>query len=145
MANGIDLYQESRETHSASVANISGPGLTVILLGGQYRPDCMDTIGPLALQQLENLRGYRAFIGADGLSMDFGLTANDIESASLNARAIHNSRETILLADHSKFLSPSLFKIVDFNSISRIVSDHKPSYEWLAFLDQKGIELILPS
>ena len=36
------------------------PGLKVILIGGQYRPDRMDTVGPMAYQNLDNLRGYKA-------------------------------------------------------------------------------------
>lgn len=126
------------------VMELSGTDMNVILLGGQYRPERMDTVGPLVLQQMDNLRGFKAFIGADGLSMEFGLTANDIESASLYARAVAHSRETILLADHTKFLSPSLFKIVEFDRIARVVTDKAPSQEWRAFFEEKGIELILP-
>jgi len=122
--------------------DMSGPN--VILLGGQYRPDRLDTVGPLAITTLEQLRGYVAFVGADGLSMDFGLTANDIESAHLYRLAIRNARETVLLVDHSKFAKPSLFKIVDFDAVTRIVTDQSPSPEWGEFLAAKDIEVICP-
>lgn len=121
-----------------------GPGINMILLGGQYRPERMDTVGPLAMHALENLRGYRAFIGADGLSIDFGLSASDIESASLFAKAVENARDAILLADHSKFISPSLYRIVLFESISTVVTDKLPSPEWLEFLEEQGIDVVCP-
>src|ERR1017187_4362826 len=35
------------------------PGISVILLGGQYRPDRMDTVGMLATATLDQLRGYQ--------------------------------------------------------------------------------------
>lgn len=120
------------------------PEISVIMIGGHYRADRMDSIGPLATAAIEQLRGYLAFIGADGLSMDFGVTASDIDSAHLYRQVIRNARETILLVDHSKFLSPSLFKICEIEDISRIVTDHQPLPEWLEFLNGKGIEIVYP-
>jgi len=122
----------------------SYPDISVITIGGHYRPDRMDSVGPLATATIEQLRGYLAFMGADGLSMDFGVTASDIDSAHLYRQAIRNARETILLVDHSKFLSPSLFKICEIEDISRIVTDQRPLPEWLEFLNSKGIEIVYP-
>jgi DeoR/GlpR family transcriptional regulator of sugar metabolism len=123
---------------------LNASGLSVILLGGQYRPARMDTIGPLATASLDQLRGYLAFIGADGLSVDFGLTAGDIDSADLYRLAVANARETVLLADHSKFQTPSLFKIVGFDAISRIVTDRQPPPEWTEFLESRKVQVIYP-
>jgi DeoR/GlpR family transcriptional regulator of sugar metabolism len=120
------------------------PGVSVILLGGQYRPDRMDTVGPLATATLDQLRGYLCFIGADGLDRDFGPAAADIESAELNRRAVRNARQSILLADHSKFARASLCKIVDWDSVSRIVTDCAPNPEWMDFLSARGIQVDYP-
>ena len=131
--------------NSARLAlELDSPGLSVILVGGQYRQDRMDTTGPLATSALEQLRGYVAFIGADGLSVDFGLTASDIESAHLYRLAAANARQTILLVDHSKFEAPSLFKIVDWEAISRVVTDRRPAEDWMAFFARRQIEVICP-
>jgi DeoR/GlpR family transcriptional regulator of sugar metabolism len=123
---------------------LHSPGLKVILLGGHYRPERMDAVGPLAVRALEYLRGYVAFIGADGLSMDFGPTASDIESAHLYGLAMHNARETVLLVDHSKFHHPSLYKIAELDTVSRIVTDRRPSDEWMDFLDHRRIDVLFP-
>jgi DeoR/GlpR family transcriptional regulator of sugar metabolism len=131
--------------NSARLAlELDAPGVSVILLGGQYRPDRMDSVGPLAISTLDQLRGYICFIGADGLSMDFGLAAADIESAHLYRRAVHNARQTVLLVDHTKFQSPSLFKIVDWHEIQRIVTDQAPTAEWNEFLSSRGIAVTYP-
>lgn len=131
--------------NSARLAiELDRPGLNVILLGGQYRPDRMDTIGPLATAALDQLRGYIAFIGADGLNMQFGLAANDIESADLYRRAVHNARKTVLVVDHTKFVTPSLFKIVGFEAVAQVVTDRRPPAEWGAFFADLGIEVIHP-
>jgi DeoR family fructose operon transcriptional repressor len=120
------------------------PGVTIFTLGGRYRADRQDTVGPLATATLDQLRGYIAFIGADGLSMDFGPTASDSESAFLYRQAVRNARETCLLVDHSKFLTPSLFKIVDWEAISRVITDRPPPPEWAEFLASRNIECIHP-
>lgn len=117
---------------------------SIITLGGQYRPDRMDCIGPLAVSTLEQLRGFRAFIGADGLNMEFGVTASDIDSSHLYRLAIRNATETILMVDHTKFQTPSLFKICEIDSISRIVTDRQPPREWMTFLNEHGVEVIHP-
>jgi DeoR/GlpR family transcriptional regulator of sugar metabolism len=131
--------------NSARLAlEIDMPGVEVILIGGQYRADRIDTIGPLAAAMMDQLRGYLAFISADGLSMDFGPAAADIDSAHLNRLAALNARDTILVADHTKFEIPSLFKIVDWDKISRVVTDVAPSPEWSEFLRSKEILVICP-
>jgi DeoR family transcriptional regulator of aga operon len=123
---------------------LDAPGVSVILLGGQYRPDRMDAVGPVATSTLDQFRGYMAFVGADGLGMDFGLTAADIDSAHLYRLAIKNAREAVLLADHSKFVAPSLYRIVEWSEISRVVTDAAPLPEWREFFDARGIEVIYP-
>jgi len=122
---------------------ISGSG-GIIILGGQYRPDRMDTVGPIAVNTLEQLRGYHAFVGADGIAMDFGVSAADVESADLYRRVLNNAREATLLVDHSKFASASLFKIVDFDKINRIITDQEPTSEWQEFLNARNIKFLWP-
>ena len=131
--------------NSARLAlELDRPDLRVIMLGGQYRPGQMDTVGPLATATLERLHGFTAIIGADGLSMDIGLTASDVQSAHLFSLAVRNARRAVLAVDHSKFLAPSLCRIVDWAPINTIVTDRQPSEEWTAFLNERNIEIIFP-
>jgi DeoR/GlpR family transcriptional regulator of sugar metabolism len=131
--------------NSARLAlELDAPHLEVILLGGQYRPERMDTVGPMTAAALDQLRGFTAFIGADGLSRDFGLTAADIESAHVFGLAMKHARQSILLVDHRKFLSPSLFRIDGFEYVGRVITDRPPAREWRDFFEENGIELTCP-
>jgi DeoR/GlpR family transcriptional regulator of sugar metabolism len=123
---------------------VNTPGISVILLGGQYRPARMDTVGLLATATLDQLRGYLCFIGADGLDRDFGPAAADLESADLNRRAVRNARQTVLLVDHTKFAAASLCKVVDWELVARIVTDRAPTPEWMDFLSSRGIQVDYP-
>jgi DeoR/GlpR family transcriptional regulator of sugar metabolism len=118
--------------------------ISTVMLGGHYRPERMDTVGPLATSTIDQLRGYRAFIGADGLHLEFGVTASDIESAYLHNQVIRNAREMVLLVDHTKFLIPSLYKIAEMEAISRVVTDRPPPPGWSESFNAQGIELIYP-
>ena len=126
------------------VLELDSPNLEVILLGGQYRHERMDTIGPLAQAALDQLHGYVAFLGTDGLSMDHGVTASDVESAFLFRRAAANARKVILLADHSKFAAPSLCRLVGWDAIHLVVTDLLPAPPWLQFFAERSIPLLCP-
>lgn len=142
------LQNQKKVTIIANSARLAlefeNTNVSVIMLGGQYRPDRMDTVGPMAAAALDQLRGFKAFLGADGLSMDFGMTAGDIESAHIYRQALRNARQRILLVDYSKFLSPSLFKIESFEVIDRVITDRKPPREWIDYFNRMEIDLTWP-
>ncbi len=130
-------------TNSARLTlQLNTPGLRVFLIGGEYRPDRMDTVGPMAMSALNQVRGYVAFLGADGLSMDFGPSASDAASAHLHRLVVENARQAVLLVDSSKFGGASLFQIVDWSRISKIVTDREPDEPWKRFFDEKHIAVI---
>ena len=131
--------------NSARLAlELNAPGLNVFLIGGEYRPDRMDTVGPMAMSTLNHVRGYLAFIGADGLSMDFGPSASDVASAHLHRLVVENAREAVLLVDSGKFGGASLFQIVDWSRISKVVTDREPDEQWRRFFGEHNIQVIYP-
>ena len=139
------LYGVTVLTNSARLAlELNAPGLSVFLIGGEYRPDRMDTVGPMAMRALNQVRGYVAFIGADGLSMDFGPSASDVDSADLHRMVVENAREAVLLVDSSKFGGASLFQIFDWSRITKMVTDGEPDDQWKRFFEQHNIEVLYP-
>jgi DeoR/GlpR family transcriptional regulator of sugar metabolism len=76
--------------------------------------------------------------------MEIGPAAADLESADLNRRAVRNARQTVLLADHTKFAATSLCKIVGWESVARIVTNRAPTPDWMEFLTARGIQVDYP-
>jgi len=139
------LHEITVLANSARLAlELDASGVQLFLIGGEYRPDRMDTIGPLAVGTLNQIRGYTAFIGADGLSMDFGPSASDLPSADLHRQVVANALATVLLVDHSKFGSASLFQIVDWSQINTIVTDREPDGRWQEFFQERNISAVFP-
>jgi DeoR/GlpR family transcriptional regulator of sugar metabolism len=98
----------------------------------------------MAMSALNQVRGYLAFIGADGLSMDFGPSASDVASAHLHRVVVENAREAVLLVDSSKFGGASLFQIVEWVRISKVVTDREPDEQWKQFFEGQNIKAIYP-
>lgn len=124
---------------------LKAPGVDTLLLGGQFRQDRMDTVGPVAMETLEQLRGYRAFISTDGVSMEAGLSSVDIESAHIIKLVARNARENILMVDSSKFGHPALYKIMDFENVSTLVTEQKPTDEWSEFFESQNVNVLYPN
>ncbi|MCH2114875.1 MAG: DeoR/GlpR family DNA-binding transcription regulator [Pirellulales bacterium] len=124
---------------------LEGTSAHLFMIGGEYRPARMDTVGPMAMASLNTIRGYIAFIGTDGINMEFGPSASDIESAHLHRQVVQNASATNLLVDHSKFGSASLFQIVDWSQIDQIVTDRAPPTEWVQFFSEKKIDVVYPA
>jgi DeoR/GlpR family transcriptional regulator of sugar metabolism len=104
---------------------------TIVQLGGALRPDRLDTVGSITQIGVDQLRGYKAFQGGDGLDLIFGLSAIDHESAMTAKAILSNAKETIILADHTKFENPSLlYKIVDIERINTLVTDKRVNAAW---------------
>lgn len=139
------MHEVTILANSARLAlELDASGVQLFLIGGEYRPDRMDTIGPMAVNTLNQVRGYTAFIGADGLSMDFGPSASDLASAHLHRQVVANALSTVLLVDHSKFGSASLFQIVAWSEIATVITDVEPDRAWLEFFNERNITIIYP-
>jgi DeoR family transcriptional regulator, fructose operon transcriptional repressor len=116
----------------------------IIQLGGTLRKDRLDTVGTLAQLCIEQLRGYKAFQGGDGIDIGFGLSAVDHESALMAKIILGNAREICVLADHTKFENPSmLYKITDVDKIHRLVTDRPLAPEWEAACRTAGVDVIV--
>lgn len=138
-------YDLTLITHSARVALEFDVGtVRVIHIGGVYRPNILDNVGPMTIAAIEDLRGYKAFLGVEGLGMDFGASVFDADAAHIATAVSRTASRTFILADHTKLVANSIHRFADFDRISCIIADESPSAEWIAFLQSRGVELLLP-
>jgi len=116
----------------------------VILTGGLYRPERMDMIGPAAEATIGHLGGFKAFTGADDISIVGGISGADVATVTFARLVLRQAAEVIFVGDHTKFDKPALYKIADIDQLDVIVTDVRPSGEWEAAAERYGIRLVYP-
>ncbi len=121
---------------------VSAPGLTImttsintllvlhnceqhrlIMPGGTLRPGAMSLVGRLAENNLAEMTFDTAYIGADTIHPERGLSTYNEEEAHLNRAMIQACKRVVVLADASKFKGPALHHICDLSAVDWIVCD----------------------
>ncbi len=118
--------------------------IKVYCTGGRLRENSLSYIGQLARRCIEGFFTDSVFFSCRALSMDKGLTDASEDEAELRRLMMKNSKKSILLCDNTKFDKESFCKIGDLESIDYIVTDKKPSSQWMDFLRQNNIKILYP-
>lgn len=92
--------------------------IKTIVIGGPIKPTTKAICGYQSIQQLEQYRFDKAFLGINGIHPYLGLTTADIEEAAMKQTAIKLATESFVLADHSKF------EVVKFAQVSTLENIH---------------------
>ncbi|MHA6760704.1 DeoR/GlpR family DNA-binding transcription regulator [Streptacidiphilus sp. PAMC 29251] len=108
-------------TTAAAIAD--SPSTTVLLLGGRVRARTLATVGSWACAMLSGFVIDLAFLGANGISRELGLTTPDPVVADVKSKALQVSRRRIFLGDHSKFGAVSFCRFAEVADFEAIVTD----------------------
>ncbi|MFI2209559.1 DeoR/GlpR family DNA-binding transcription regulator [Streptomyces sp. NPDC020141] len=95
----------------------------VILLGGRVRGGTMATVDHWATGMLRELVIDLAYIGANGISRQYGLTTPDPAVGEVKAQAIRSARRHVLIGIHTKFGSVSFCRFAEPSQFETIVTD----------------------
>lgn len=95
----------------------------VIIPGGNLKKRTLALVGPVAEDYLEGLNAEKAFIGANGIDLDAGVTTPDLVEANVKKRMAEKAKEVIILADHSKFNTVTLVEVLDLEQVDKIITD----------------------
>jgi DeoR family transcriptional regulator of aga operon len=119
------------------------PNVRLIMIGGILRQMSYSLSGPPAEQTLRTLHADRLFLGVDGLDPEIGLMTPDVLEAQLNAIMIQVSRETVVVADSTKFQRRSLSVIAKLDSVQKLITDEGVKPEMVANLRARNIEVVI--
>ena len=125
-------------------AALTGAGeVEVILLGGILRQNSGSLVGQFAEEMLRQFSVDKLFLAVDAVDLEFGLSTPNLDESHVNQAMVHAARETILVADSSKFGRRSLSRIVPLSEVTRVVTDRGLPESTRAGLRELGVELIL--
>ncbi|MFE9203590.1 MULTISPECIES: DeoR/GlpR family DNA-binding transcription regulator [unclassified Micromonospora] len=108
--------------HTAA-ALAHSPTLTVLLLGGRVRGRTLATVDHWATAMLAGFVIDLAFVGANGISREHGLTTPDPAVAAVKAQAIGVARRVVFAGVHTKFGGHSFCRFADVADVDTIVTD----------------------
>lgn len=116
----------------------------MISTGGVSREKSFGLVGPRTNQMISYYHVDKAFISCKGLTMDTGLTDSDEQDADSKRAMLKAANERILVIDSSKFGKSAFTRITGLDDINKVVTDKKPSAQWMKEFERLGIECIYP-
>lgn len=107
-----------------AAAALSGtPSVTVLLLGGRLRGHTLATVDHWVLRMLGEMVIDLAYLGANGISREHGLTTPDPAVGAVKAKAVAVSRRRVFVGVHTKFGVSSFSRFADIADFEAIVTD----------------------
>jgi DeoR family fructose operon transcriptional repressor len=97
-------------------------GIDAYILGGKVRGKTKAIIGADALRNLERFRFDKAFMGMNGVHLEYGFTTPYSEEAILKESAMKLAKQAFVLADESKFGEITFCKVADLEDAKIITN-----------------------
>lgn len=132
-------------TNSVAIAQClaRGPGRhRIFVIGGEYRADASENLGPLAVAQVAQFHAGDAVITVGAIGTD-GLQDYALEEAEIARAMIAHARRVTVVADASKLGRSALFPVCPLERISRLVVSAPPKGELAERLAAAGVEVIV--
>lgn len=130
-------------TNSVAIANeLENIDFHLVLTGGIFNRHSMSMTGELARAAIRKYNASLALIGCNGIDMEKGILdsyENDVEVKRVMAE---QADEVAVLVDHTKFGQVAFLQVIDMSQVNYIITDQKPSDEWMKFCKEKEIKLI---
>jgi DeoR family transcriptional regulator, fructose operon transcriptional repressor len=110
-----------------SIANVEflSKVTRVVLTGGEYRPERYDVAGNLTEKNISRSRFDKAFVGVDGIDIEDGLMALDIDTASSDRMIAKRAEVVYVLADSQKFFKKAFISYQNIQPNFVVITDEK--------------------
>ncbi|MGD0752382.1 MAG: DeoR/GlpR family DNA-binding transcription regulator [Anaerolineales bacterium] len=132
-------------TNSLPVMNlmVERSDISLVSIGGMLLPTELCFIGHIAELALEEVRADKAIIGVHSINLEQGLTSDYLPEAMTDRALLRAARETIVVADHTKFGRISAALLVPVEKIQTIVTDAETPKDFISGLQDRGIRVIV--
>lgn len=117
-------------------------GWDIISTGGTLRENYLALVGPKATDVISSFHADRAIISCKGLDMEQGITDSNEMFSQVKQTMLRSAKQRILAVDCTKFGNVAFSKICELASIDMVVTDVRPSEEWMEYFAEKGIECL---
>jgi DeoR family fructose operon transcriptional repressor len=120
------------------------PSVETILTGGKVRKGIVSCTGRLAESAIKQMRVDKAFLGINGIDLRQNvLTMPSMTEGAVKTDMIESAKETIILADHTKFDTTYIYKVCNASDVSLIITDKGVSQEEISLAKECGVNLVV--
>ena len=119
-------------------------GWNVYMPGGQLRPESMALSGPASYEMLRAYHVDKTLFSCKGIDMEAGITDSNDLHAEVKHAMVRAAKRPILAIDNSKFDKISFVNIAKLKEIAMVVTNAKPSADWLRCFSKLGIQCVYP-
>jgi len=128
-------------THATELSRI--PQAEIYVVGGYLRGVSYAMVGRLARGALGGVYFDLAFLGANGVSVDHGVTIPSLEEAETAAEVVQRAQRVVIVADHTKFGIVTHGKIADLAGVDTVVTDKGIEPRYRKLLAELDVELVV--
>ncbi|GAA3020025.1 DeoR/GlpR family DNA-binding transcription regulator [Tetragenococcus solitarius] len=110
-------------TSNTGIFNIlNSVAAKITVLGGEYNPAISSLSGNLTEMNIGHFIFDKAFLGGNGIDLEYGITTPDLKEAMKKNHIVHHAKKSFLLCDSSKFHQVANVKSFDLDSVT-LISD----------------------
>lgn len=131
-------------TPSLPIASIlaARPNVQVMMLGGRVRGNTLGVVDQWAVDMLSRLTIDLAIVGANGVSLDRGLTTPDHSVGLVKSAAIKASVRRIFIGAHHKFGKATFVRFAEVGDFELMITGHELSASHSRALLDGGVNLL---
>lgn len=131
-------------TNSLPVVNaLAASEVELIVIGGMLRQSEQSMVGHVAEAAIREFRADRVFMGIAALDVQQGLTSDFLPEALTDRSILAIGRQTVILADHSKFGRVNSVFLAPVTAADVIIGGEQAPGAIVAALNELGVQVML--
>lgn len=132
-------------TYSANILReLADADIKIMSTGGFLNKKSYSFQGVIARNTIQDYNTDVVLVSCKGLQLNAGIFDSDEDEAEIKRLLVAKSQKVILLADHTKFDQVAFAKLFDLDQVDIVVTDRRPSDEWVSQFAAYNIDLLYP-
>lgn len=116
--------------------------IKIRLLGGNFRKRTFSMVGQDTIDQMKRYNFKKSFIGANGITVEEGITTPNELEAKVDREVVLRSKETFLLADYSKFGAVAFSVICRIDEVDCIITNKEINPNLVKRIKNENVKVI---
>lgn len=127
-----------------AICDMSESRYGLLSTGGYINRQSYSLQGGAAKNMVQEYHLEMVFMSCKGISRDGGIFDSHEVEIEMKKSLLEQGNKIYLLADHTKFGCVGFSKLAEIKEIDAVITDQKPSQEWLELFADRQVEVIYP-